>query len=105
MNFNGNVPFLIKMLDTIVRVGKKCPNGEFSWFCDSSSGVDPVLILTPGCVGIAQVVLKKKNNQTTNRGWKEETDKHRFRTTNAGSEVGTLKHSCMYLCVDIVRTQ
>ena len=47
--------------------------------------------------------LSKKIFKKTNRGWKEETDKHGFRTVNARSKVGTLKHSCMYLY--IARTQ
>ena len=42
----------------------------------------PLFFLTPDRVGISQVV--QKNKITNNRGWKEETDKHGFRTAIAG---------------------
>ena len=41
-----------------------------------------LFLLTPGHVGISLVVLKKQT--TNNRRWKEEIDKHGFRTANAG---------------------
>ena len=41
----------------------------------------PLFLLTPRRVGISQVVQKSlRNNKTTNRRWKKETDKHGIRT-------------------------
>ena len=60
----------------------------------------PLLILTLGCVGISQFVQKK----TTNRGWKEETDKHGFRTANLRKvKSGTFKHF-VYICLANAKT-
>ena len=50
----------------------------------------PLLIITPGRVGISQVAqfLKKINKQTTNSGWKKKTDKHDLERQTQESEVG-----------------
>ena len=48
----------------------------FCWFSRSSSGVDPLFLLTHGHVGISLVVpKKKKKKKSNNRGWTKEIDK------------------------------
>ena len=87
---------------------KDYPNSRFCWPDRLSSGVDSVVNSHIQPCGHHSDWTKeslKNNKQTTNRRWKEETDEHGFTTANAGSEVGTLKHSCMYLCVAITSTQ
>ena len=61
------------------------PHAGFCWFGRSSSGVDPVVSshIRP-CWHSTGCLRKKHTNQTTKRGQKEETEKHGFKTANAG---------------------
>ena len=54
----------------------------------SSSSVDPLLILTPGCVGISQVVKKNKTKQQTEGGRKKRQTRIQNCKAQEG-EVGT----------------
>ena len=60
---------------------KQYPNSWFWWSGHLSSGVNPVFFSHPAVWAFHW--LYKKNKITNNRGWKEETDKHRFRTANS----------------------
>ena len=90
---------------SILNDMKQYPNSGFCWFAVCLVVWTPLFPLTPGCVGISQVVQKNKNKkQTTNRGWKEEIDKHRFRTAKL-RKVKLALSSIRCLFMAIVRTE
>ena len=77
----------------------------FYWFGCLSSGEDLFFLLTPGHVGISQVVQKK---ETRNRGWKEETDKHGLKTANSGRwswHFSIYIYIYIYMFMSIMRNQ
>ena len=61
---------------------KQYPNGGFCWFCCLSSSVDSIVNSHTWPCGHFPGCIKINKNQTTNRKWKEETDKNGFRTAN-----------------------
>ena len=73
---------------------KSHANGGFCWPSRSSSGVDSVVNSHTQPCGHFIGCTKKPENQTTNRRWKEEIDKHGFRTAKLRKvKSGTFKHS------------
>ena len=78
---------------------KQYPNSEFCWFSHSSSGVHPVVSShTRPCGHFKGCTKSFKKNKRRVEG---RTDKQGFRTANADTGSGTLKHSCMDLSQDL----